>query len=768
MITLGGGLLTFAPFFLTHFAFKNKPWVERFKRIYARCAGGTGLALFFALLFFCPIAMTTTFLRAGQMNPDVGNLLLVGVPYGENKAGNFFAYFSIVLFLPSVALALFQSLLPSRRGKFINGCIALPNLALIALTCPNLHYGFLGELGLGYKSILLSLTLGVSFGLSLFLAVDQWRESYKPSRRDILFGLGYFLMAALAFLPIASGGILIPTDFQILGQVQNSWRAVDFSFIHRLYLYVGIVYYVFLYFLLRNDEENARRAMLLAVSFGAISAFFGRYGFEGIFPPDSNYQLLVTRLPIHLCHTALFIVPLCIGFKWKRLFYFTYFINVYGALMAMLWPNNGDVQNFLDPDVLLFWYNHWAALFMPLIAVTLGIFPRPKMKEMGYSLLFFSIYFVAMMAANGFLSPLVPGYNPNVPGTGTDYLFLNNDYILGILGNEAKKMLNIKLQFEAGGNIITFYPLYQGLFFVGYVLIAFLMWFVYSLFFRIEDAHLETHARYKIARAHHLTWKEQQKMKDLAKEPQTAEPRIDFVHFSKRYLSSAKLSADDVNLSVKGGEIFGFLGPNGAGKSTCIKTAIGIQPVTSGSISICGYDITEQPVEAKMRIGYVPDHYALYEKLTGREYINYVADLYHVSKEDRDRRIAHYVELFELTGAFDAKMQTYSHGMKQKMAIIAALVHDPKIWILDEPLTGLDPQSIFQVKQTMVAHAKAGNVVFFSSHIIDVVERLCTRIAVIRQGKIVYEGSMEEVQKNHPEGLEKFYMSLIGEDVGGE
>ena len=237
--------------------------------------------------------------------------------------------------------------------------------------------------------------------------------------------------------------------------------------------------------------------------------------------------------------------------------------------------------------------------------------------------------------------------------------------------------------------------------------------------------------------------------------------KLKFINFSKRYGNSARLSADHVNLEVNGGEIFGFLGPNGAGKSTCIKTTIGIQPVTDGEIEVCGYNVSNQAVEAKKVIGYVPDHYALYEKLTGREYINYIADLYGVNKEDRDQRISKYVDLFELNQAFDNRMQTYSHGMKQKMTIMAALIHNPKVWILDEPLTGLDPQSIFQVKQCMLQHAAEGNIVFFSSHIIDVVEKLCTRIAIIRKGHIVFEADMATIEKEHPEGLESFYLNTI-------
>lgn len=171
----------------------------------------------------------------------------------------------------------------------------------------------------------------------------------------------------------------------------------------------------------------------------------------------------------------------------------------------------------------------------------------------------------------------------------------------------------------------------------------------------------------------------------------------------------------------------------------------------------------KQSVECKKLIGFVPDHYALYEKLTGREYINYIADLYEVSKEDRDKRIEKYVKIFNLQTAFDNQMKTYSHGMKQKIAIISALVHDPKIWILDEPLTGLDPTSIFEVKECMKHHAKEGNVVFFSSHIIDVVERICDRIAIIKGGKIQCVKTLEEIEQSG-KSLEEFYLSVIGQE----
>ena len=244
-------------------------------------------------------------------------------------------------------------------------------------------------------------------------------------------------------------------------------------------------------------------------------------------------------------------------------------------------------------------------------------------------------------------------------------------------------------------------------------------------------------------------------------------PRLTLKNFSKKYGTNKHYSVKNASFDVRGGEVFGFLGPNGAGKSTIIKSIVGIQTITSGNIEVCGFDVDKQSVQAKHELGFVPDHYALYENLTGREYINYIADLYEVSKEDRDARIAHYVSIFQLTGSFDNQIKTYSHGMKQKIAIMAALVHNPKLWILDEPLTGLDPTSIHEVKECMKAHAKAGNIVVFSSHIIDVVEKICDRIAIIKKGRIRACISIKELEEKGI-SLEEFYLSIINAEEEGE
>ena len=205
---------------------------------------------------------------------------------------------------------------------------------------------------------------------------------------------------------------------------------------------------------------------------------------------------------------------------------------------------------------------------------------------------------------------------------------------------------------------------------------------------------------------------------------------------TKTYNNTQTHAVNGLSIEVKPGEVFGFLGPNGAGKSTTIKSVVGILPFDSGDIEICGVNLRQNPLGAKANVGYVPDNHAVFERLTGREYVNHMASFFNVPVEKMVERSEYYVKLFKLEKAFDQPIKSYSHGMKQKISVIAALVHEPKLWILDEPLTGLDPQSAYQLKQAMRNHADKGNTVFFSSHILDVVENLCDRVCIIKKGTL--------------------------------
>lgn len=231
-------------------------------------------------------------------------------------------------------------------------------------------------------------------------------------------------------------------------------------------------------------------------------------------------------------------------------------------------------------------------------------------------------------------------------------------------------------------------------------------------------------------------------------------------NLSKQYSGASVKSVNDLSLELKEGEIFGFLGPNGAGKSTTIKCIVGVLPFTEGKIEICGVDIKQSPLKAKQNIGYVPDNHAVFERLTGREYVNHIASLYNVPLDLVEERCNKYLKIFKLEHAFDNPIKSYSHGMKQKITVIAALVHNPKLWILDEPLTGLDPQSAFQLKQAMRKHAEEGNTVFFSSHILDVVENLCDRACIIKKGELQGVYDIAELKAKN-QSLESLFMKVI-------
>lgn len=239
---------------------------------------------------------------------------------------------------------------------------------------------------------------------------------------------------------------------------------------------------------------------------------------------------------------------------------------------------------------------------------------------------------------------------------------------------------------------------------------------------------------------------------------------LEIEHVSMAYANGNVKAVDDLSFSLKPGEIFGFLGANGAGKTTTIKMATGILPIKSGSIKICGHDITTDPINAKRNFGFVPDSPIIFDKYTGREYVDFMGDIYGVSKEERARVSGALLKKFSLEDAFDKRISGYSHGMKQKIAIIGALIHSPSVWILDEPMMGLDPPSAFALKELMKEHRDAGKTVFFSTHVLDVAEKICDRVAIINKGKLVLCGDMDEIKRAQgDESLEEIFMSVAGD-----
>ena len=698
------------------------------------------LKLFERILTFILIAVSLTrfFTNEALLSHCVDYIDSINKPYS-----NFVGIFSALLIWLNISVVILIILRSFYHFKVLNNIVKFIAPFIILLTI-GFYYPIIGLLKGTYNINVFSITYAIELGISVVLLVKYWLDDYsiRMGYKDVLKFIGIFLLMNFATMPAYWLGYTF-------GYVRGSIIILDFSMYHRMFLYLGIAIPFFLYFTLRNKPQDIINFALTFISVGTFTVFFTRYSVDSFLEPWT--------WPWHLCNTAMLILPICIIFKTKRFFYFTIFINVAGALLAMLMPNYDETANLFSYFIINFWYNHWIAFFMPILCIALKLFERPKIKQFYYSLIFFFCYYALMMFLNVYFTAI---------GHPTDFFFINSDFIADKLGDWAVRLFNKTMVITLKSGLqLVFHTWYQLTYFVVYILISLGCWFCYTLGFDIADRHYELHLKLHAIKVDRLALESALNGRSIDQPMnENAGIKFELKDFSKKYASSKVYAVQHANLEVHGGEIFGFLGPNGAGKSTIIKSTVGIQPISEGAIEICGYDVKKQPIMAKRQIGFVPDHYALYEQLSGREYINYIADIYEVSKEDRDARMAKYISLFQMEAQIDNKIKTYSHGMKQKITIMAALIHNPKVWILDEPLTGLDPTSIYQVKECMKEHAKAGNIVFFSSHIIDIVEKLCERIAIIKKGEIQCVKTVKQIEKSG-KTLEQFYLDTIGEKL---
>ncbi len=232
---------------------------------------------------------------------------------------------------------------------------------------------------------------------------------------------------------------------------------------------------------------------------------------------------------------------------------------------------------------------------------------------------------------------------------------------------------------------------------------------------------------------------------------------LELRHFSKVY-KGGKKAVDDFSLTVEAGDIYGFIGHNGAGKSTTIKAIVGVLDFEEGEILVDGHSVQKSPMECKKLIAYIPDNPDLYDHLTGIQYLNFIADIFEVDRSEREERIGKFAQEFQITGALGNLISSYSHGMKQKLALISAFIHTPKLLLLDEPFVGLDPEASLALKSTMHEICKEGSAIFFSTHVLDVAEKLCNKIAIIKEGRLVEAGEMEALTRNR--SLEELYMEV--------
>ena len=234
---------------------------------------------------------------------------------------------------------------------------------------------------------------------------------------------------------------------------------------------------------------------------------------------------------------------------------------------------------------------------------------------------------------------------------------------------------------------------------------------------------------------------------------------LNIEHLSKRF--GAKTAVDDLSLHIWPGEIYGFIGHNGAGKTTTLKCAVGILPYDAGAIRVNGVDLKAEPLRCKRELAYIPDNPDLYDFMSGIKYLNFIGDIFGIPAEVRQERIRKYAGIFELTEDLAQPISAYSHGMKQKLALISAWLHDPKLILMDEPFVGLDPKASHLLKEMMREHCDAGGAIFFSTHVLEVAEKLCDKVAIIKQGRLVKAGTMEEVKGD--DSLEEVFLELEAE-----
>lgn len=683
------------------------------------------LAVIFFLLFFFRIWEVDVFDAIKIDNPFFTKTMTV---------------FMVILRALSLSAVLIVTINPFFKVKTLKNLTAFFG---ILIYIPNLIFlkqnliAFQGVLFsyTNYRAILFSFELALLGMFAIYYLYEKFAtkdfKNFKEQAKYMAIVLPLVILSAIHL-----------STFSVLNL--NPGEADELTLTHRLMLYIPILAILGIYAGFKNKDYQVQKSAIMIMSLAGVVQFCYTYHWRTFY---------WTNLPFHLCNTGVFLMFFAFTFKNKSVFYFTYLVNVLGAMVALLMPNTSG--HLFQMENLKFWYYHIYDVILPVLAVMFGHFKRPNLKHMRGAIAIFTGYFILMIITNAYVNTF----------DRVDYFFLYGDEV----SSRIKFLETIRINYQwipvINGVGYKVYWLYDILIYVGYIFLMFMIWLVYTAIYKTEDHYKEL---FNLRKQDVLEIKKFKKLMNGRPLTSPVNPEgvnmIKITNFSKVYGHNKHKTVDNFNLEVYEGEVFGFIGHNGAGKSTVIKSMVGIQSITEGSIEICGYEISKQPLQAKLNIGYVSDNHAVYENLTGREYVNYVADLFMVSKKDRDERLEKYANMFNLTFAIDQQIKSYSHGMKQKLVVIAALIHNPKVWILDEPLTGLDPSSAYQIKECMREHANNGNIVFFSSHVIEVIEKICDRIAIINKGKLEGVFNVKELLEKGID-LEELYLSYVEQNT---
>jgi ABC-2 type transport system ATP-binding protein len=474
-----------------------------------------------------------------------------------------------------------------------------------------------------------------------------------------------------------------------------------------------IILFVVLYILLIKKSKDEKYNAILLMSLALVLQYFKIYTYSDI---------KLWNLPIHICNLGTLLIFISVVFKLRGLFLFTYYINVFGATVALMIPLIND--DFLSFPTFNFMFEHALVLIIPILSVIIGVNERPKIKEISKIIPLFTGYYLFSII----IGSIFYIYDRNV-----NYFYVIKDTIANFVVF-LKPLRNIT--FNIGKAV--FYPVYYFVIYLGIIALMYIMNFIYLYVYSLEDTRVEIR---KVKEREENLLKKRKKEKFI-------KPKSDLIlevkALTKIYPNGFK-ALSKVSLSLKKGDILWLLGHNGAGKSTLIKCITKIIEKTEGEVFIGGINIDSLSNETKLMTGYCSDDHCQYEKLTPIEYLDYILNIYQI-EGDHKQIITKYLELLNLIYVKDSVIETFSHGMKQKLSIIASIIHEPKLLVLDEPLSGLDIPTLKEIKGFLTNYALQGNSIIYSAHQYDVSDPLCNRVICLDKGKILSNFNVDTVE----------------------
>lgn len=649
--------------------------------------------------------------------------------YFPNRFLNIYIVFVKQAFIASTIYLILNRFFNSYKVKIISSLFSLVSYLLYIFSFSEIiktHENY----WLFIVAIVFILVAGLTYSIMNFIDYLQNIKKYKL--KEYLISIPMFVSVML----MSSEPYLYKIVF---GRIE--YKVAGFNFVHLLAIFMPIIVSVLLIKIIFYKSLNTKKLILILISISSLYSFYSKYSIL-------DFKLL-SNLPFHLYYLSLIPLFFAILFRIKKIFYFSYTISVIGPLWFILFPNSELSSLLFSTDNVTYFLPHIYNLVIPVLAVGINYFEKPKPKHVIISLSIFTFYYLLII----FLNTWFINFDANVDYFNlTKNSFIDSFFLVNIRKNSYVINLttNVKLKL---------YYVFYLVVYLSFIISTLLFVALNSYMFGLHDSVVYMGYKMKFQKENKINFKE--KIDDELKEKlKMSKAHVKVSSFSKKYLKNDFYSVKNVSFEITEGKIVGFVGHNGAGKSTLIKSIVGIQTISEGKIEICGNDISKNPTQAKYLLGYVSDNHALYEELTAREYITFVGKLYNVHTDIINQKLVELANFFHITKDLDRQIRTFSHGMKQKISVISSLIHEPKVWVLDEPLTGLDPTSSYQLKQAIKDHAKKGNIVIFSSHIIEVVENLCDEIVIIKRGQMILNDSIKNL-KNKYSDLESLYINLM-------